>query len=75
VVKPKHYRTFWRVKVEFKKEDFWIGVFWKRSSNVLRKSNDEYWKTYELHIWVCVIPMLPLHLTRYDRYVVGRAHK
>jgi hypothetical protein len=38
------------VRLEFKLEDFWIGVFWKRSQ-------------VATHVWICLLPCLPIHLT------------
>ena len=40
----------WRITVEWKLADLWIGVFWKRSD-------------YALDIWACLVPCLPIHLT------------
>ncbi len=37
-------------RFEFKPADCWIGVFWRK----------ERW---ERHIWICAVPMLPLHIT------------
>lgn len=36
--------------IEWKPQDLWVGVFWKRSRNGFR-----------LDVWVCIIPCLPLH--------------
>ena len=46
--------TMYQVKelelgLEFKVEDLWIGIFWKREE-------------LNLDIWVCLLPMLPIHL-------------
>jgi len=41
-----------RARFEFKLEDFWFGVFWKRNG---------YNPTID--IWVCLLPCLPLHIT------------
>jgi hypothetical protein len=40
----------WRVRVEWKLADLWIGAFWKDSGNT----------TFDL--WVCLIPCLPIHV-------------
>lgn len=40
----------WFARVERKPQDCWVGVFWKR---------DYPWS---LDVWVCLVPMLPLHL-------------
>lgn len=38
-----------RWKFEFKLEDFWIGVFWKRG------------KLGEFDLWICIMPCVPFH--------------
>lgn len=38
-----------RLRLEFKPQDCWIGVYW-------RTKND--W----VDVWVCVLPMVPLHI-------------
>ena len=45
----------WRI--EWKVADCWVGAFWKRSPGWLSQTD-------RLDIWICVIPCLPLHLTR-----------
>lgn len=47
----------WAWRFEFKPQDLWLGVFWKRENHVgyIRSTLD---------IWVCVLPMIPLHLLR-----------
>jgi hypothetical protein len=42
----------WQVTLAFKKEDTWIGAFWKGSPRRL-----------PFDLWVCLIPMLPIHLS------------
>lgn len=44
--------NYWKIRFEFKKEDAWIGIFWK-------KRNDPNYR--RLDVWVCAIPYLPLH--------------
>lgn len=39
----------WFVRIEWKPQDCWLGVFWKR---------DYPWA---LDVWICLLPMLPLH--------------
>lgn len=36
------------VRVEFKPEDCWIGAFWDTKKD-------------GFHLWVCLLPMVPLH--------------
>lgn len=42
------------VRLEFKPADCWIGVFWDRKPNYTTRH-------FERHVWVCVLPMLPIH--------------
>lgn len=37
----------WKIRLEFKVEDMWIGIFWKRNRP---------------DIWICFIPMFPVHV-------------
>lgn len=39
-----------KVRLEFKAADCWVGAFWDRRGDVM-------------HLWVCLVPMLPLHVT------------
>lgn len=45
-----------RVELEWKPQDFWIGLYteirWERVPIVPVR-----------HIWVCLVPMLPIHLS------------
>lgn len=51
-------------RFEFKREDCWVGVFWRR---------ERWWREYRdylmppgewaTHIWICLVPMFPLHIT------------
>ena len=40
----------WRIRLEFKLQDVWIGAYWKRLGNCV-------------DVWVCLVPCLPLHFT------------
>lgn len=41
---------FYNAQFEFKPQDLWIGVFWKRIGSTV-------------DLWICVLPCLPLHLS------------
>jgi DMSO/TMAO reductase YedYZ molybdopterin-dependent catalytic subunit len=41
-------KRLWRIEV--KREDCWLGVFWRRDGYGV------------LDAWVCLVPMIPLHL-------------
>jgi hypothetical protein len=46
-------------KLEFKKRDFWVGFYWeKRRKMRMGLDTDVVW-----HLWICVIPTLPLHIS------------
>ena len=47
-----------RIKAQFQWEprDIWVGLFWR-----VRLSELERWKF--LHLYICVIPFVPLHVT------------
>ena len=46
----------WFIRLEWKPRDCWVGAFWK--GGTFRGRLDE--KPY-LDVWVCIIPMLPIH--------------
>jgi len=41
-----------KIRFEFKLQDFWIGLFWKKLEN-------------QTDIWICLIPCFPIHITRF----------
>jgi hypothetical protein len=45
-----------KIRIEFKPQDAFIGAFWKTGS-----SKEDFWRTTDL--WICIVPMLPIHLT------------
>lgn len=50
----------WKIKLERKAADCWIGVYW-RSETVSVLTTPIPRK--KLDVWVCVLPMLPLHIS------------
>ena len=40
----------WRRSFEWKPQDLWVGVFWKRIGNAV-------------DVWVCLLPCVPLHVS------------
>ena len=42
------------VRLEFKPQDLWIGVFWKTT----QKCHGSY-----VDLWVCILPMVPVHFS------------
>lgn len=43
----------WSWRLEFKAADLWVGAYIRRHKGKLAVG---------YHIWVCVVPMLPLHV-------------
>lgn len=39
----------WICRFEFKLQDMWVGWYWHNS-------------TYQFDLWICFVPMLPLHI-------------
>lgn len=46
-----------KIKLEFKPQDLWIGIFWKCRVEV-DLCDWSYWD-----FWVCIIPMFPIHIS------------
>jgi hypothetical protein len=38
-----------KARLEWKLADCWVGCYWARKDGVL-------------HIWICIVPCVPLHL-------------
>ena len=43
-----------RVRILFEPRDLWIGIYWRLTR--------EFAGMRSLHIYICLVPMLPLHL-------------
>jgi hypothetical protein len=48
-----------RFAVEWKPQDLWVGAFWKRHRYPSGRT--------ETHLWVCLLPMIPLHFHWWSR--------
>ena len=47
-----------KCKLKFKKQDCWIGFYWEK-----RRQRTFGLNTKRVcHLWICVLPMLPLHI-------------
>ena len=58
-----------KARLEFKLADLWIGVFWSRRTGHWIPSADRKTgmlaakRSMEvLHVWICFVPCLPLHV-------------
>jgi len=62
-----HRRPGWdyiRVALEFKKEDLWMGAFWKTSRyDQGRNACFQHQHLAHTDVWVCFLPCLPIHIT------------
>lgn len=45
-----------RIRVEFKPEDCWIGAFWRTTETCMGFR-------WQFDLWICIVPMLPIHIT------------
>lgn len=57
----------WKVRLEFKIEDLWIGVFWRSRFSLGPMRNREGIHGCEMErssydLWICVLPCLPIHV-------------
>jgi len=54
------------IKLEFKIEDLWVGVYWKYHYC----KTDDGDKKFMTDIWICLIPCLPIHIQKlYKVYI------
>ena len=49
----------WRVRIEFKLQDLWIGAFWKSTWGEPYRDRRYFKESFDL--WICLIPCLPIH--------------
>lgn len=49
------YHRCFRVWLEFKPADLWIGASWNPAPAAIYKEPG-------LHIWICILPMFPIHV-------------
>lgn len=49
------------VQLEWKPQDLWIGIFWRRDPYAVEQPLA--FRRYD--IWLCLLPCLPLHFTWY----------
>lgn len=46
-----------KIRLEFKSRDLWIGLYWEvREWAPLNPDGPA------LHVWICLLPMLPIHI-------------
>lgn len=47
-----------KAKLEWQPRDLWVGIYWRA---VALKTVT--WEYRALHVWVCILPCIPIHLT------------
>ena len=47
-----------RITLEWKPQDCWVGLFWR----VTRPHFEATRAIARVDVWICVVPMLPLHV-------------
>lgn len=57
----------WKIRIEFKLEDLWVGAFWKSKWQMClpvgdSPSRSEYERS-SFDLWICLIPCVPIHLS------------
>jgi hypothetical protein len=48
-----------QIRLEFKPQDLWVGLYWTRRRYHDTDTGAAGWMT---DLWVCVVPMVPLHI-------------
>ncbi len=48
-----------KIKLEFKLQDFWVGVFWKTHTDWNFLGG---WELTCIDIWICLVPFFPIHI-------------
>ena len=49
----------WWIRLEFKPQDMWVGVYWKVTEY---EPCQGYHVPTDLDIWVCFLPTIPVHI-------------
>ncbi len=59
------------IRVEWKPQDCWIGAFWKSGGSVksYMAGTGEYRVSRRVDLWVCLVPMVPIHFTWFQAVV------
>ena len=55
-----------KIGLEFKPRDFWVGVYWEERT----RHNEVALRAHlTLHVWVCLLPMFPIHFVGNEKVV------
>lgn len=59
-----------KIRIEFKLQDMWIGVFWKKDYTIEQYAHLPEGCKYvsrNLDVWICLIPCFPIHIIWHNR--------
>lgn len=48
-----------KIRLEFKWQNMWIGVYW--NTKKLQIGPSTYYSYFDM--WICLIPMIPIHIS------------
>jgi len=52
-----------KISVRFKKEDLWIGIYWDSDHLCFtRKLGKSRYEIFMVNVYVCFVPMVPIHI-------------
>lgn len=49
-----------KAQLELKWQDMWFGAYWEKKE--IQHRGQIYPRRKEFHIWICVVPCLPIHI-------------
>lgn len=50
------------VQIEWKPQDMWVGVFWKR-------------RVISTDVWICLVPCFPIHIYFLNKLKIKAPHR
>lgn len=64
-----------KARIEWKPEDLWIGTFWKVGypTEQYSRSTGRIYFLRRIDVWICIVPMLPIHLWWFRGAVPGES--
>lgn len=64
--------NYWRVRLEVKVEDMWVGAFWRKVTGPEIGGRESY---VQWDVWICLLPCLPIHITRWGEVCGSVRHE
>jgi hypothetical protein len=71
IQRPYGYRFGLYAQIQLEPRDLWVGVFWRlhrwksqsEGWDIGRPQGDRFTVPWTLHVYLCVVPILPLHIS------------